>query len=102
MTPKNKIVYVDNVTKKVELYNAAKQVEKFIRPLEMQLKLSADSLAKAHLKDTFGPSYNEAEQVWPRHFNIDLSERVQQNLVKKNNVKNFDKPLTFLEFENLD
>ena len=80
LEPKNKIFFIQNELVNKNKYQADNLVTKFSQPIPLRLEIDNESVESARLKEIFGSKYNEAYNVWPRHFNINISEDVKCEL----------------------
>lgn len=87
LLPKNQVLYVEDKREKIKYQTTLTANNKYQIPIPTRIELDPDSIRAENLKESFGVSYNEAEEAWPRHFNLDLSEKVKQELTAKTGTK---------------
>jgi hypothetical protein len=84
LPPKNQIIYEESKATKTSHTDTS---VRFQRPIPTRVKLSPASITADNLRATFGAKFNEAEKAWPRHFNLDLSEAIENSLANRTSNK---------------
>ena len=86
LLPKNQVVYVKDKRETIK-YQTTSNANKYQIPILSRIEMDPESTSTENLKRSFGVRYNEAEEAWPRHFNLDLSEKVKEELTAKTGTK---------------